>query len=253
MAATNEARIWGVMAASGSGKGLWVKSQLKKLRPPRLVIWDPKDEYGEFAPALVRNVGEVRRAMMAAGVSGGMRIRFKCKPGTDAKQRRREFEAICSLVQAWGGCVFVAEELSQVTTPSWAPAAWSDMTTGGRHENVHIIGIAQNPALIDKTFLSNCTLLHVGPLREARHRQAVARSMDVPVERITALVQFQWIERDNNTRELRTGWSCPPGFARIPTRASPRRRGAANDGQPQGEGDAITPANQAGGVAGATS
>jgi hypothetical protein len=242
MAATNDARIWGVMAASGSGKGLWVKSQLRRLRASRLICWDPKDEYGEHAPQLVRNVEDVRRAMIAAG-RGGLRLRYRVKPGTDDKQRRREFEAICTLVQAWGNCVFVAEELSQVTTPGWAPAAWRDMTTGGRHENVHIIGIAQNPALIDKTFLSNCTLIHVGSLREYRHRQAVARSMDVPVERITSLVQFQWIERDHNTRALREGWSRPPNSTATPSGPTPRRRGAAEAGQQGEAGEVIGPAS----------
>jgi hypothetical protein len=235
MAVTNEARIWGVMAASGSGKGLWVKAQLGKLRAPRLVCWDPKDEYGEFAPLLVRNVADLHRAMMAAK-RGGLRVRYRVKPGTDTKQRRREFEAVCTLAQAWGNCVFVAEELSQVTTPSWAPAAWSDMTTGGRHENVHIIGIAQNPALIDKTFLSNCTLIHVGPLRQYSHRQAMARSMDVPIDRITALVQFQWIERNNDTGAVSEGWSYPPGFTPTRTGTRPRRRGAAEAGRAVGPG-----------------
>jgi hypothetical protein len=224
MAASNDAKIWGVMAASGSGKGLWVKSQLAELNAPRLVIWDPKDEYGEHAPHLAGSIEPVRQAMLRAR-AGPMRIRYKCKPGTAKKQRLREFEALCTLVQAWGNCVFVAEELSQVTSPSWAPPAWSDMTTGGRHEHVHIIGIAQNPALIDKTFLSNCTLIHVGPLREFRHRAAVARSMDVPIEKITALVQFQWLERDYDTRELREGWSYPPGHAASPTQATPTPRG----------------------------
>lgn len=230
MAATNEAAIWGVMAASGSGKGVWVKSELRRLKPRRLVIWDYKDEYGEFGGPLFRSIEPVRLAMIKAG-RGPLVVRYKPKPGTDNKQTMREFEALCRLVQAWGSCVFVAEELSNVTTPGWAPAAWREMTTGGRHEAVHIIGIAQNPALIDKTFLSNCTLIHVGPLREHRHRQAVARSMDVPIEKVTALVQFQWIERNHNTRELREGWSYPPGYAPTPRRARGTPTGAPSAGQ----------------------
>lgn len=226
MAASNNARIWGVMAASGSGKGVWVKLQLKNLSPPRCVIWDPKDEYGETGGRLVTSLEPVRLAMIAAG-RGPLRIRYKPKPGTDKKQRMQEFGVLCRLVQAWGNCVFVAEELSQVTTPSWAPAAWSDMTTGGRHENVHIIGIAQNPALIDKTFLSNCTLIHVGPLREYRHRQAVARSMDVALDDVTALEQFHWIERHHDTRELKTGSTFPPGYAPTPRQGRARATGAA--------------------------
>jgi hypothetical protein len=211
MAASNEARIIGVMAASGSGKGLWIKALLKREKPARLVIWDYKNEYVEAAKTLVHSLESVRKAMIRAS-AGPLQIRYKCKPGTTTKQTQAEFEGLCRLVQAWGDCCFLAEELSNVTTPSWAPAAWREMSTGGRHEKVFIIGVAQNPALIDKTFLSNCTMIHVGPLREHRHRQAVARSMDVPVERLTALEKFQYIQRDNDTKELNEGWIFPPGY-----------------------------------------
>lgn len=215
MAASNDAKIWGVMAASGSGKGLWINAFLSREKPPRLVIWDYKNEYGEHAPRLVHSLETVRQAMIKAG-AGPLRIRYKCKPGTTSKQTQAEFEGLCRLVQAWQDCVFLAEELSNVTTPSWAPAAWREMTTGGRHEKVHIIGVAQNPALIDKTFLSNCTMLHIGPLREHRHRQTVARSMDVPIEKITALVKFQYIERDLDTKQVIEAWILPPGVKKPP-------------------------------------
>jgi hypothetical protein len=215
LAASNEAKIWGVLAASGSGKGLWINDFLRREKPQRLVVWDYKNEYGEHAPRLVSSLEAVRLAMIKAG-AGPLRLRYKCKPGTSTKQTQAEFEGLCRLVQAWQKCVFLAEELSNVTTPSWAPAAWREMTTGGRHEQVHIIGVAQNPALIDKTFLSNCTLIHVGPLREHRHRQAVSRSMDVPLEKITALVKFQWIERNYDTKEITEGWILPPGMTKPP-------------------------------------
>ena len=211
MAADAELQCWGVMAASGSGKGLWIKSKLRELRPTRLVIYDYKDEYSEFGGKLLTNTEDVRKAMIAARKTAAV-IRFRSKPGTDDKGKRKEFEVLCRLVQAWQNCMFIAEELSNVTTPGWAPPAWREMTTGGRHEKVHIIGVAQNPALIDKTFLSNCTLIHVGPLREFNHRQYVARSMDIDVADLTALTKFHWIERDMNTRERRDGSTFPPGY-----------------------------------------
>lgn len=229
MAANNDARIYGVMAASGSGKGLWIKSLLAAEKPPRLVIWDYKDEYRDHAKPLVHSLEKVRAAMIKAR-GGPLQIRYKCKPGTTTKQTMAEFEGLCRLVQAWGNCCFLAEELSNVTTPGWAPAAWREMTTGGRHEKVFIIGVAQNPALIDKTFLSNCTLVHVGPLREYRHRQTVARSMDVPVSELTNLVKFQWVERDHETKELRNGWSYPPGHAATASGARATARGRATSG-----------------------
>lgn len=233
MAASNEARIWGVMAASGSGKGLWIKEFLRRENPPRLVVWDYKDEYAEHAKTLTHSLEVVRKAMIKAG-AGPLRIRYKCKPGTTTKQTQAEFEGLCRLVQAWQQCCFLAEELSNVTTPSWAPAAWREMSTGGRHEQVHIIGVAQNPALIDKTFLSNCTLVHVGPLREYRHRQAVARSMDVPVEKITALVKFQWIERNHDTKELIEGWVSVPGKPATGRGGKGRATGTPDAGQAPG-------------------
>jgi hypothetical protein len=211
MASNNDARIWGVMAASGSGKGLFLKAWLRKECPRRLVIWDYKDEYGDHAPQLVRSIEALRAAMLQAGERGALAIRYRCKPGTSAKQTMREFEAVCRLVQAWQRCCFLVEELSNVTTPGWAPAAWREMTTGGRHEGVHIIGVAQNPALIDKTFLSNCTLIHVGPLREYRHRQYVARSMDVDLAEIGALQQFEYIQRDWNGKKVLRGRVTVPG------------------------------------------
>lgn len=219
MAASNEARIWGIMAASGSGKGLYIKAFLKREKPARLVVWDYKDEYGECTPKAARlthSLEAVRLAMIKAG-TGPLQVRYKCKPGTDTKQTQAEFSGLCRLVQAWGKCCFLAEELSNVTTPSWAPAAWREMSTGGRHEQVHIIGVAQNPALIDKTFLSNCTLIHVGPLREYRHRQTVARSMDIPVQELTDLQKFQYIQRDNDTKEIFRGWILPPGMKKPPS------------------------------------
>lgn len=234
MAATNDARIWGVMAASGSGKGLWLNAFLRRERPKRLVISDFKLEYAEHAPTLVRSVNEVRAAMLKAG-AGPLRIRFKSKGGTNGKQQMAEFEGLCRLVQAWGDCCFLAEELSNFTTPSWAPPAWREMTTGGRHEAVHIIGVAQNPALIDKTFLSNCTLIHVGPLRQAPHRLAVAQSMDVDPGRLAALVKFQWMEKDFDTGDVTTGWAMPPGQKAPRIAPTPRRASATStdDGEPR--------------------
>jgi hypothetical protein len=236
MASNNEARIIGVMAASGSGKGLWIKDLLRREKPQRLVIWDYKDEYEEHAKTLVHSLEKVRQAMLKAK-AGPLQIRYKCKPGTTTKQTQAEFEGLCRLVQAWQNCCYLVEELSNVTMASWAPAAWREMTTGGRHENVFIIGVAQNPALIDNTFLSNCTEIHAGPLREFRHRQAVARSMDVPIEKITGLVKFQYIRRNYDTKELHEGFIYPPGFVPTPTQGTPTPtpRGSSKAGRTTGK------------------
>jgi hypothetical protein len=241
MASNADAQIWGVMGASGSGKGLWIKQQLRKLKPRRLVVWDFMSEYQEFtgereavgdvkgAPATM-SLRQIRDAMKAAGAKGALRVRFSPKCTTE-KGIRAEFEMLCDLVYAFEDCTFIAEELSNVTMPSWAPPSWRKMCTSGRHQRVHIIGTSQMPSLIDKAFLGNCTLIHCGPLREFNHRQAVAKSMDVDEGRLSKLVSLQFIEKDFVRGETATDWVACPGESKrggrvvVPSDASPTARG----------------------------
>lgn len=247
MAAHLEARIWAVMGASGSGKGAWIKGQLRhELDTSRLIVWDFMDEYGEFATKVPTLAGLLKK-MVAAGADGKLRARYVPR-GTTPKAVKAEFEALCEMVYAWGSCIFIPEELSNVTTPSWAPAAWRKMTTSGRHCGVHIIGTSQTPAMIDKAFLGNCNLIHVGPLRERNHRRAVALSMDIPETQVAELTKLHWIEKDHDTGEVRQGivnpktgknttQNAPPAFAEAAARAATRRspsptpRGAASHRQ----------------------
>lgn len=238
MGADAEARIWGVMGASGTGKGVWIKHQVRALAPPRLVVWDFKNEYGPTCgnSPLVATLGGVQAQMRAAGADGPKAIRYAPR-GAGDKAIRREFEGLCELVYAWESCCFIAEELANVTTPGWAPAAWRKMTTSGRHAQIHIIGATQTPALVDKTFLGNCTLIHAGPLREHAHRMAVARAMDIDEGRLAKLVKFQWLEKNYDTGEVSDGFTYPDGYRKPPRAAatatgpSPTGRGAASAGR----------------------
>lgn len=224
MSASNQANIWAVIGASGTGKGLWIKQKLAELQPGRAVFWDFKNEYQHHARP-IETLDGIRRAMLKAG-AGPLRVRYLPR-GAGEKNIRKEFEMLCELVYAWGHCVFVAEELSNVTTPGWAPSAWRKMTTSGRHEAVHIIGATQNPALVDKTFLGNCTLVHVCALREYPHRMYVARSIDCPLESVTALQQFEWIERDYHTGKLQSGRVSLPKNAATARPPTPTATGSA--------------------------
>lgn len=214
-----EARIWGVLGASGTGKGLFIKQHLRTERPARLVVWDFLDEYREFAP-IARTLRAVQAAMIRAGEAGPLRVRYVPRSTTE-RELRREFEGLCSLVYAWESCTFVAEELANVTTPGWAPPAWRKMTTSGRHAGVHVLGTSQTPAMIDKAFLGNCTLIHCCALREHAHRVAVARSMDIDTAQLAALLPLEWVERDWKSNEIRRGRIEPPR-PRAPT-PTPRR------------------------------
>jgi hypothetical protein len=212
MAAHLEAHIWAVLGASGTGKGLWTKDQLKRLNPSRLVVFDFMNEYDAHAKRIA-TTDELRLAMLSAG-DGGLRARYVPR-GSTTKQLRREFEAVCELVFAWGNCVFVPEELANVTAPGWAPAAWRRMTSSGRHQAVHVVGTSQTPALVDKTFLGNATLIHCCALREYSHRLAVARAMDIDPDRIAKLVKLEWIEKDFSSGEVTEGMVRLPRAKRV--------------------------------------
>lgn len=211
----NNARIWAVIGASGTGKGLWIKSQLRALNPPRLLIVDPLDEYGPFATRLAPALGIVR-AMAAP------RWRLRYVPAGTGKQRAEDFEILCRGARAAGDCCILVEELSQWTQPSWAPPAWRDCCNMGRQSGLHIIGVSQFPALVDKSFLANATLFHCGALRQDRHRRAVAAELDISPDELRDMLPLHWIERDNVTGAITRGRvKAPRARARVVAPAVP--------------------------------
>jgi hypothetical protein len=234
MGADADLQLWAVVAASGTGKGVWIKRQLRRIKPRRLAIWDFKDEYGEVTGGATMSgcLADVRARMKEAGADGPAAIRYAPRGGGD-KSIRREFEAFCELVYAWEHCLFVAEELAMVTTPGWAPAAWRKMCTSGRHARVHIIGVTQRPALVDKSFLGNTTLMHAGPMRERSDRLTIARAMDIDEGRLNALVKFQWLEKSFDSGQVTDGFTYPEGFrkAATPRGTSPTGKGASAAGR----------------------
>lgn len=209
MSTTNEPRIEAYIGASGSGKGVSINRRLAELKPRRLLIWDPRDEYGKHAPAyssLAQLVGAVRHAK-----GGAVRARFV--PAGDVKKLADPFAFVCQLAFKAGDVVFLAEELSDVTTASHAPAAWRQVITQGRHQALHVIGAAQRPAVIDKTFLGNCTYIRCFGLRYEADRKAMAAALDVPADDVKALktvktetgVTINYIERDFRADVLHKG------------------------------------------------
>jgi hypothetical protein len=238
MAAELELKIWAVLGASGQGKGVWLKQQLAKLKPKRMVIWDFKKEYDGWGK-LTTSLREVRAAMIKAG-EGPLHIRYVTQ-ASGRKDTQKEFEAICALVYAWQHCVFIAEELVNVTTPSWAPGAWLKMTTSGRHEGIHIIGVTQSPALVDKTFLGNATLIHCCFLKQRRHRKVVAEDMDIDIAELNGLKKFEYIEQNTDTREVSRGRVVLPGQAVPVVKAPQKAKPAAKKRAPAAKKAAPSP------------
>lgn len=153
MSVLNKPRIEAYIGASGSGKGVSINRRLAELQPARLLIWDPRAEYTKHATAY-HSLPDLVAAFKRAGQAGPIRARYV--PGASIKLADA-FGLVCALAFEAGALVFVAEELSDVTTPSYAPPAWRRISTQGRHRGLQVLGAAQRPTLIDKTFLANCT------------------------------------------------------------------------------------------------
>ena len=210
MSVLNRPRIEAYIGASGSGKGVSINRRLAELKPARLLIWDPRDEYAKHAQAFRALPGLVEAFRRARG--GPVRARYV--PGSSLKLPDA-FGLVCALAFEAGELVFLAEELSDTTSGSYAPPAWRRVITQGRHRGLHVIGAAQRPALIDKTFLGNANYIRCFTLRYREDRAAMARALDVDEAQVQALhtvedeargaTTINYLERDFRAGVLRPG------------------------------------------------
>lgn len=209
MSVLNKPKIEAYIGASGSGKGVSINRRLAALKPKRLLIWDPRDEYKKHATEY-RSLPALVGAFKRAG-AGSVRARYVAG---SALKLADAFALVCSLAFEAGDLVFLAEELSDTTTASHAPAAWRRVITQGRHRGLHVIGAAQRPALIDKTFLGNATYIRCFTLRYQDDRRAMAAALDVPLDVLAKLQTVEderrgvtviaYIERDFRAQLLRS-------------------------------------------------
>lgn len=193
-----QADINAIMGASGSGKTSYVMSELKRRKAKRLLIWDTKGEFArEGYGQEVTKLSEVIKIMRAAGSRGGFKICYR--PRGDDKELKKQFDLFCYAAFHAKNLVLVAEELSDVTTASYAVAGWRKVTTQGRTEGVTIFGLSQNPAMIDKAFFGNCSKVRTGRLNFDSHIKTMANCMSASQDEIRQLLIGQFIERDMNT------------------------------------------------------
>lgn len=204
MAVENKAMIWAVMGQSGTGKGLWIKSELRRLKPKRILFLDPQDEYGAFGVG-VTSAAEMARIIVAAGAAKPFAVRYVFPKSCTAEHFAKIFDLACRLIYSAGNSAFLVEELSNFTKPSWGPPLWRRMCNSGRHEGVWVIGCSQYPAQVDKAFLSNATLVHCGWLGEEPHRKSVAIKMGVTPDMINNLPDLHFLEWHREDRRLEAG------------------------------------------------
>ena len=190
------ASIQVVCGSSGSGKSVTVKKQVRQA--PRLLVWDPDDEYSgpEGVPGVQRvaSISELARKLASAKKG---RFAFVGKVN--------DFDAWCRVAFAWGHCVAVAEELAGVTSPGKAPPGWHTLVSRGRKRGIALIGITQRPAESDKTIMGNASSIQVGRLSRAQDRRYMASEIDISDEYINGLENKQYIKKNMAKNEYFAG------------------------------------------------
>lgn len=200
----NGAKVIAIMGATGSGKSFYLRKLLARPKRRRVLIWSPKeviDRYADLYPGTLTltTAGQVLDALKAAGKGP---VHIVVKPPSDRKKAEAVFGQVCRLCMVARDMTVIAEEISTVTRPSWAPDGWSELVMQGRGYGAEVFGLSQRPASVDKDFFSNVSLIHCGRMAFDDDAKAMAKALRVPVADVMNLTGFQWIERDTLTGKV---------------------------------------------------
>lgn len=219
----NDAKIYGIVGKSGSGKGLCVKQEIIKPWKGPILVWSPLEDSDDYTN-VIKGIVCVSIAQLVSAIQKGHK-RVVMKPGegiprgpdgklpkgvTEDKAFKEQFDRFCRIAWELPGWMVVVEELSQVTSASWAPRAWKKISTAGRHRGLTVVGVCQRPAQVDKDFFGNCTIIRcykVGYLTDAK---SMADVLFCDFREILTLERFHYIEREVDNNKNRKGIAKVP-------------------------------------------
>lgn len=198
-----EANIAAILGASGSGKSTTMLRLITARKPKRLIVWNQMQRTTKYPGEEVTRLADLIARAEAAGKRGSLRVVFV--PSRNRKIMAQQFEVVCDLAREAGCLWFVVEELKFVTSPSYAPMAWAEVTLTGRQYGLSVFGLTQRPASIDKDFFANCTVIRTGRLAYPEDVRVLAAAMDVSKDDLLKLRDLEWIEKDKKTGAVTAG------------------------------------------------
>lgn len=197
---TQDGRLYVISGASRSGKTAWVKKRIARTR--RVWAWDPEAQWCELRGWVkVTSRGDL---LAWAKKGGAQKLAFVA--GGDLKE---EFDF-------WAGCVMyagryvepldaVAEELSDVTTPSKAPGNWGILIRRGLKRGISIYCISQRWAEADKTAFGNASDYVIFRQSSGDDVRYLARKTRVPEAEIDGMKPLQFVHYDALTGNILRG------------------------------------------------
>lgn len=202
----------GVWGASGSGKSSWVKQRLNGT--PRVVVFDPQDEYGGLRG--FRRFTQATTADMQRHILGNWRsFRVAYVPPAGA-----EAEALSALAwylatlqdtaEAQGKprpkLTLVAEELNLAFPTHGATrcTGFAELCSRGRRRHIELIGVSQRIAEVSSRFRGNCTEQVIFRQGEKTDRERAAANAGVRMDEIFALKRLEYFHlTDAGDRDLK--------------------------------------------------
>lgn len=197
----------GAWGRSGSGKS----SVLKEIvaREPRVVLFDP---LGNVEGAGWRKVtGQMDGVRKAVGGAGGrFNVAYQPAKRVDCVKALAElvevlFELLefnLKLAPAKKVKVLLAIEEMSISFPLNAErkyAVLSDLVNVGRHYGIRLVGVSQAPAQASIAFRNNLDAVVVLPLGTSTGQRTAADMIGVPLRRVSALTNFNYLATYNGT------------------------------------------------------
>lgn len=189
------ANIVAVVGATGTGKTYWIEHRFLQPIPSRLMIWSHKPDYVSLAHQCFD---------LGAGIRMLDRPQFRlnyCPPWAE-KTRAEQFDLFCKAAMAAKNLTVIVEELHMVTSPSYAPSPWREVSCMGREYGLIVVGTSQRPAHMDKDFLSNATDVVCFRVNEINAQRTMANALDVDLAEIKSLANYEFFHRVNATGTL---------------------------------------------------
>ena len=183
--ALRRASIVGIIGAPLTGKGLYAHEWIAAGSPRARVVWSPVEASDDYAGLLRVKACERISAMARALMEGARAVVFV--PSLERDVMLRQFDLFCRVAWNVRGARVLVEELSRVTSPSWAPPSWRNLSTSGSHVGLELAATAQRAAQVDKDFLGGCTEVRCYRQNRRDDARAVENETGIPWAEVVAL------------------------------------------------------------------
>lgn len=198
MSASNAGRV-AVVGASGSGKSSYVKRLIKKA--PRVVIFDPMDEYGAEGAKRCTSIAQVQAAMRDS--FNKFRLAYVPPSGNEAQALNRLSHLCLKAQEPFKGqkkgnqLTMVIEEMNTCFPVHGGEAkapAFAEICSRGRHSYIHVLGVSQRFAEVSTRFRGNLTECVVFRQQGPNDTTAAINATGASKGQVTALRNLQYLQ-----------------------------------------------------------